>query len=93
MLCFMEILGEAMCLWTQYFDKGCACNPTVWQFWNLSLKNCICWADCCFVSNVYVYTQGGTRNVIPFYHPIKIVTSRYRCCERASECCSSCKTQ
>ena len=35
--------------------------------------------------------QGGTRNVIPFYHPIKIVTSQYRCCKRASECCSSWK--
>ena len=35
--------------------------------------------------------QGGERNVIPFYHPIKIVTSQYRCCKRASECCSSWK--
>ena len=35
--------------------------------------------------------QGGARNVIPFYHPIKIVTSEYRCCKRASECCSSWK--
>ena len=35
--------------------------------------------------------QSGTRNVVPFYHPIKIVTSQYRCCKRASECCSSCK--
>ena len=35
--------------------------------------------------------QSGTRNVIPFYHPIKIVTSQYRCCKRASECCSSWK--
>ena len=35
--------------------------------------------------------QGGARNVIPFYHPIKIVTSLYRCCKRASECCISWK--
>ena len=35
--------------------------------------------------------QGGARNVIPFYHPIKIVTSQYRCCKRGSECCSSWK--
>ena len=35
--------------------------------------------------------QSGARNVIPFYHPIKIVTSQYRCCKRATECCSSWK--
>ena len=35
--------------------------------------------------------QSGPRNVIPFYHPIKTVTSQYRCCKRASECCSSWK--
>ena len=35
--------------------------------------------------------QNGARNVIPFYHPIKIETSQYRCCKRASECCSSWK--
>ena len=35
--------------------------------------------------------QSGTRNVIPFYHPIKIVTSQYRRCKRASESCSSWK--
>ena len=35
--------------------------------------------------------QGGTRNVVPFYHPINIVTSQYRRCKRASECCSSWK--
>ena len=26
-----------------------------------------------------------------FYHPIKIVTTQYRCCKRASQCCSSWK--
>ena len=36
-----------------------------------------------------MYIQGGARNVIPFYHPIKIVTSQYPCSKRASECCSS----
>ena len=35
--------------------------------------------------------QGGTRNIIPFHHPTKFVTSHYRCYKRASECCSSCK--
>ena len=35
--------------------------------------------------------QGGARNVIPFYHQIKIITSQYRYCKRASECCSSWK--
>ena len=42
---------------------------------------------------IYIYTQvqGGARNVVPLYHPIKIVTSQYRCCKRASECCSSWK--
>ena len=35
--------------------------------------------------------QGAARNVIPFYLPIKIVTSQYRGCKRASECCSSWK--
>ena len=35
--------------------------------------------------------QSAARNVIPFNHPIKIVTSQYRCCKRASECCSSWK--
>ena len=35
--------------------------------------------------------QDGARNVIPFYHPIKIVTSQYRCFKRASECCGSWK--
>ena len=34
-------------------------------------------------------TRGGARNVIPFYNPIKIATSQYRCCKRAIECCSS----
>ena len=34
---------------------------------------------------------GGARNVMPFYHPIKIVTSQYRCCKRASEFYSSWK--
>ena len=24
---------------------------------------------------IYIYVQGGARNVIPFYRPIKIVTS------------------
>ena len=33
--------------------------------------------------------QSGARKVIPFYHPIKIVTSQYRCCKRARECCGS----
>ena len=33
-------------------------------------------------------TQGVARNVIPFYLPIKIETSQYRCCNRASECCT-----
>ena len=42
-----------------------------------------------FIGSVIV--QGGARNVIPFYHPIQIVTSQYRCCKRASECCSSWK--
>ena len=37
--------------------------------------------------------QSGARNAIPFYHPIKIVTSQYRYCKRASECCSSWKTR
>ena len=37
----------------------------------------------------YLKLQGDARNVIPFYHPIKTVTSQYRCCKRASECCSS----
>ena len=37
------------------------------------------------------YIQDGARNVIPFCHPIKIVTSQYRCYKRASECCSSWK--
>ena len=37
------------------------------------------------------FRQGGSRKVIPFYHPIKIVTSQYRRCKRASECCSSWK--
>ena len=40
---------------------------------------------------VYMNVQGGTQNAIPFYHPIKIVISQYRCCKRASECCSSWK--
>ena len=35
--------------------------------------------------------QGAARNVILFYHPIKIVTSQYRCRKRASECCISWK--
>ena len=39
------------------------------------------------------YIQDGARNVITFYHPIKIVTSQYRCYKRASECCSSWKMQ
>ena len=38
---------------------------------------------------IYEDIQGGARNVIPFYYPIRIVTSKYRCCKRASECCSS----
>ena len=38
---------------------------------------------------IYIYIQSGARNVIPFYHPIKIVTSWYRCCKRATEGCSS----
>ena len=42
---------------------------------------------------VYCEIQCGIRNVIPFYHPIKIVTSQYRCCKRANECCSSWKMQ
>jgi len=29
----------------------------------------------CFELEVYMVIQGGARNVIPFYHPIKIVTS------------------
>ena len=37
------------------------------------------------------YIQGGARNVIPFYHPIKTVTSQCRSCKRLSECCSSWK--
>ena len=37
------------------------------------------------------HTQCFARNVVPFYHPIKIVTSQYRCCKRASKCCSSWK--
>ena len=44
--------------------------------------------------NMYVLNieiQGDAQNVTPFYHPIKIVTSQYRCCKRASECCSSWK--
>ena len=53
----------------------------------------------CYIQNYFtsVYfvgitiTQGGVRNVIPFYHPIKIVASQYRCCKRASEFCSSWK--
>ena len=44
-----------------------------------------------WISTVLYSTQGGGRNVVPFYHPIKIVTSQYRCCKRASECCSSWK--
>jgi hypothetical protein len=44
------------------------------------------------VSHPYkTYIQRGARNAIPFYNPIKIVTSQYRCCKRASECCSSWK--
>ena len=35
----------------------------------------------------YLKVQVGARNVIPFYHPIRIVTSQYRCCKRANECC------
>ena len=35
--------------------------------------------------------QGDARNVIPFYHPIKTVTSQYRCYKCVSECCSSLK--
>ena len=37
--------------------------------------------------------EGGTQNVIPFCHPNKIVTTKHRCCKRASECCSSWKMQ
>ena len=40
----------------------------------------------CYI--VIVNTQGGARYVIPFYHPIKIVTLQYRCYKRANECCS-----
>ena len=40
---------------------------------------------------VNVRIKGVAGNVIPFYHPINIVTSQFRCCKRASECCSSWK--
>ena len=43
------------------------------------------------LSIVYNIIQGGARDVIPFYHTIKIETSKYRCCKRASEYCSSWK--
>ena len=43
------------------------------------------------IKTPYFNIQSGSRNVIPFYHPIKIVTSQYRCCKRASECYSSWK--
>ena len=43
------------------------------------------------LSGDWLKIQGGTRNVIPFYHSIKIVTSQYRCCKRTSEYCSSWK--
>ena len=39
----------------------------------------------------YVHIQAGARNVVPFYHPIKIVASQYRYCKHAGECCSSWK--
>ena len=57
--------------------------------------NFISWLCCllyCHLIIEHIYSiQGGTRNVIPFYHPIRIVPSQYRCCKLASECCSSCK--
>ena len=40
-------------------------------------------------SLLLVHLQSDARNVIPFYRPIKIVTSQYRCYKRASECCCS----
>ena len=47
---------------------------------------------CCNTEfNLQKNIQGGARNVVPFYHPIKIVTSQYRCCKRASEFCNSWK--
>ena len=46
----------------------------------------VCVFDC---KNIIL--QSGARNVIPFYHPTKTVTSQYRSCKRASECCSSWK--
>ena len=52
----------------------------------------LCWVVLFAVSRECVNSpnlQGGARNVIPFYQHIKIVTSQYRCCKRASECCSS----
>ena len=47
----------------------------------------------CFKCNLQFLRlcRGGARNVIPFYHLIRIVTSQYRCYKRASECCSSWK--
>ena len=37
----------------------------------------------CRLYSLVCQIQGGARNVIPFYHPIKIVTSEFRCCKHA----------
>ena len=58
---------------------GCIINLSPVFFWPVNFRT------------KFWELQCSATNVIPFYHPIKTVTSQYRCCKRASECCSSWK--
>ena len=79
-----------------YQCKNCLKNKLQRQMKNIShsiyfLATLTVFRITAFSNKTSVNIQGGTWNVIPFHHHIKIVTPQYRCCKRASECCSSWK--